>query len=605
MAIEGVDQSDGEYQTGLNYDTFESMSEELGKSKQAREEGKPGSVLDTYYSNAVIAKLDEKSVLERIEQAKVKDNLKLLDNIESENKDMPALMYFIPRTEDGLTKAIRDLFKYPSMIIMYGGSISNVEKSVAGEMSNDFISKLVKDYYNEAEPETREVASIVLGRLADAIKIKSKDETVKDENGKETTVKKSKELLVAELLHETTPDKIRIGKSTLEKELIRIMKPAVGQAVGDAIKETFGDVLEATNQINKSGRYMYRVFERALKNELDKLGTQSVSIEVLTDIINKLKPLMPIFASPDGEQRLKDGIAIFDRAIASNDEAKYGSQLPSIKYETKDANGKTIIKQINVRPFVRRIGEAFAAAGVLPTHTEDATYMANTIKWIDKNRKSPNRKYFGWITPIHDATVLSGNGSHHVLREMNKNIGEVSRSYDMVLEVVNTMDSVLDNAKQYEIDNNINLNLDDMHTEDEVKKLKQEAEEAKQEYIPGNFTSDLITMNSIAEIAWNERRKIFARRLKIDQMVGYASMAKLDPIYEKQRYENELVRRILLRKKYETNKLTDADKKEAQQFAQQVLYSKTEPESHQQITDRILRDVAIIEEITKLLNGDC
>jgi hypothetical protein len=377
------------------------------------------------------------------------------------------------------------------------------------------------------------------------------------------------------------------GKNNVEANLVKLFKPAVGEAVADAINETFGEAIELTSTINKSSQYMYRVFEQAFEQEVDrylknrKNNKGALSQEEVIEITQNLAEYLPIFDGPASTDRLKNGIAIFDTGLVPNDKLQYGSSLPSIKY--MNSEGK--IHTMSVRAFVRGISEAYASAGVIPTHTEDAVDMSKTI--IDMIKTNS-------INAIHDAIVSSGKNVQNILSNMNKNIIETSKEYHYINSVANAMREIYLSTKKGEY----SFNLSDMRSEDEIEKDKKNKTDE-----PVSYEEALIDMEQRAEHVWTEREKMFANDVKVDQMPGPGSLYESKAKYTKQKFIDELVLRIERRLDFDNNdflkSLTTKKKREA--FARKLLNT----DSISGHRNKILHNLDIIETITKVLNGEC
>lgn len=583
-------------QLGINYEKMESILDEIESGKAALEKGEDGTVVDVYYTQAINAKLDFKSVAGRIDDANKKSKTNADFYGLSSNED---IMTFIPNATEGLTKAIRDLFKDPTMTTGYGSSLNTVRKNIAFQMANEFTDHLLNYYHIDtkgisAENKTKRDAAL---RMMDKIVAKHSEFKTKEDLVKAIQINTLDSISI----------KVKSGKyyknSNLEEQLFNMFSPAVGEAVAEAINDTFGDAIAVTNEINKASRFMFRVFKTALEAEIVKAAELGpISNEKLIEITKSLKKFMPIFDSPGSDERLLNGIAIFDRGVTSPNNLRYkmikkdkdGKEYVTarpvkLKWYQKDKDGNYILTKKgykkqgsrNVRIFIRELMEAYSSAGVIPTHTEDGFDMSSLINMYMDTKG---------ITAIHDAIVIDGKDAGTVLESMNKIIIETSKNYSLMNAIANPMRSIYNEARK--ADSIYNFGLDDMNNDAEkdlIKKLNDG------EYIPTSFEESLFAIESMAEQSWINRERFFANEMKVDQMPGPHSMHISKPKYTKKKFIDELTERI--------NRRTDNESRtRARNMATKLLalHDRSLDE-----TTKINKSLDIIEAITQVLDEGC
>ncbi|MCK5849042.1 MAG: hypothetical protein KAH01_07605 [Caldisericia bacterium] len=629
--------SDGEYQTGVDFLTFDSVLNQMGESTQDRAEIKRlikerdeakargeevpdidtkdrlGKILDVYYTQAASAKMTLVDIAKRIDKAEGAnrgEDIDFFGLMEKDEEGNEIISRFIPNTADLLNKALREMFKYPTMIINYGGAIRSVVASVASTASREMMAKLLKDYteftelpedtdketdeYKEMEKAYNEAYALLLD-MSGKMKLKNVIHTVVD--GKDTytfskepaTTDNEKMFAILNALRTQPLSKIRGEGKSLEDKLSKLYAAAVGEAVGSAIYDNFGDMIEVTTMINETSRGMFESFEKVINREIKILKEEAlakgeiITREQINEVIERNKRFMPIFKGPASTDTDTNGIAIFESGKAPDDEMQFAGEKPSVHYIDSDGE----MKSFSVSAYMMRIKSAWAAAGVMPTHTEDAVGLATTInKWIETHG----------IIAVHDALVLSGMSPQEVLKFFNETFVTISRGYDLVDAVADRARSVYEHSIQYEKDNDLSLNLSDTRSEAELVKAKDGDK-------PRDMLENVVAMELAAEQTWNEKRKLHAHAIKADQFPGNLSMAVVEPLYNIDIFSEQLIKRIERRNTFYEDGSTLSNKKtEVAKFVKTLLSMKRAGKKLS-VGEKILQSVAITEAITDLMSG--
>ncbi len=590
IVVNNTDNSikDSEYQTGVKYDDFEGSVYEIAESADARAKGEKSSVLDTYLTLAQNTNLDEEYVSSQLEDAEAANKGKPIDVYElgkpvkkKDGTDGMPFMEYMPGANDSFSKSIRDLFKYPTIIIQYGGAIPTIMKRIAEESTIAMISDLLVGINKDKNSVEYKKAHYTLGLIAKQHNVKSVEELVQE-------------------IQDVPLDQIKAknGKS-LEENLNNMFYVTISESAAKAIKDIFGPIIKITENINKSSQYMFRIYEQAMENEIQKKLAESddeilvLSPEVIQEITVGLKGLMPIVNSPDSIDRVKEGIAIISRKLVPNEGLRLSEMQGQIKYMV---DGKSY--SMSARSFISMLSEAYASAGVLPTHGEDGSDMAHTI--VGSMAKHG-------MTNIHDAIVTGGLSFYEVLQDYNKNFIENSKSYDMVNEFVSAMREVMESAEKYNaLDGNAEtIKLDDMRNKEEKAELTKSANKNKEEYKPLSYSEVLHKMENQAEEVWSARHRLFANDIKVDQMPAVHSMVTEKAKYEAETYKNELEKRILRRADVMTDEQKSLliGKDGAVKIA--ILNMIKPPAGKASETKKINYSIDFIDIITKTLNGAC
>lgn len=615
FVFDGVDNSGvsnemaKKYQRGVDYDSYNGMLDEIGNSAKERkeidkaiEEGKDttgmptGSVLDVYFTQALAAELQKEKVYSRLDEGmSKKGKSKLEDKYGFLEDDM--IMNFIPKAEGNLSKDLREMFKFPTMMINYGSKLFTVQKNVSSDAVEEMYLKLLEGYNSDKDSEEHKIAVKMLEKI---VKVHSgQNKGVVDSNV--NTVEELVEMLQTEPLSKIGSwHKTKNGKkyfSNIEDNFTQMFEYATGSAVSSAINDTFGEAIATTEKINTNSRYMFRVFEQALAKDINdfiasekkkKNGIAVVSREKLNEMIMDNKKFLPITKGPASDERIKDGIAIFTSKAAPSSDLQYGDNLPSVGYF--DESTKSGFGTMSARTFVTQISEAFSAAGVLPTHTEDAVDMS---KFVNKYMEE-----YG-VTHVHDAIVIPGSDINTLLQYMNKGIVETSKGYSMITNFARAMRAVHISA----LESNKDLNLDEMRNKEEREKAEYEAKQQNLPYKPADYLEELIKMEDLAEKVWMKKERLYSHDVKVDQMPGADSMYTSKAEYDIDAHATELADRYTNRMLSMGTKPESVQREKLEKEMKAILKYGTKGIKNQ--TEKINKSLDIIESMTNALNGEC
>jgi hypothetical protein len=77
------------------------------------------------------------------------------------------IMKYIPEAEGNLSKALRDMFKFPTMMINYGSAINTVVNNVSSDAISDMFLNLLKAYNSDKTGVEHSEAKRVLQKIVD------------------------------------------------------------------------------------------------------------------------------------------------------------------------------------------------------------------------------------------------------------------------------------------------------------------------------------------------------------------------------------------------------------------------------------------------------
>jgi len=563
--FKGVENS-GNMQAGIKYEDFNGMLEEFEESRRLVEEGKEGKVLDVYLTQSVKTKISQKT-LEVIDT--VLDTFGLVED--------GVLLRFMPDVSEALSKEMRELFKDPTMVTQYGASLERAIKNIGYNAMEKGLTKALVAYHSKESDvgyskEDKDAAEVLFSKLAKGVR--NEEGYVANAAGFAARLAKT----------ELSRIKLKDGKSTLEDSLHALYTEAVGKEAGKSLRETFGGVMTITETINVASRTIFRLFERALEVELEKVKKRkkiankaagivgsALSAEEIQEAVKVVADILPVVKSPLSEG-MADSVVIMDLATMAAGGLEYSNT--SLKYENTSMTART---------FSRKIVEAYAAAGVLLTHAEDSADMATTLS------AHPDKGLLG----IHDAISVSGEDGQIVLKTMNRNIVDISRNYSRLNEWVTAMER---SVKKFEA-LGIDVNVDELIPLDSEKKGKR----ATGYSVEGVMTE----LRETAEGVWMDRERLFANDVKVDQMPGYDSMVEYKAEFVRRRYIDELIRRIERRVKTagkgsEYAKMFGT-KKDINSFVKAAFAGVRSKD----VTARINEHLDIIDSITTILEGEC
>lgn len=372
----------------------------------------------------------------------------LLPKIVDENDDV---------TEDG-----RKLFKGPFMTFNYGAGWTKIMKELAFNTTDDIVQKIL-DYS----------VGVKTGKIE---RNDTFDNIIRQLGLNKLTVNGSPVSIVEAITNndlKNIKNKDGIDIKTLIGALVG---GSYGSRVRSVLESEFKQIVDTNNAINGTIKLLYRTFSKLMQEELDNKGIKNPTIEQELEIFEKFKDTFPILRSPLGKS-IEDGIAIFSTKM----DYKRAERTPGTQLK-KGFRGTQSIR--------RYLDEAGAAGSVIPIHTLDASIMALTMLGRD-------------ALEVHDALVLGIGQVEDTAYDYNKNLINISQSWNMLEEVHKAL--IRANKKYPKV-------LDSVIQEERIKRED------------GDFTaidSDNVinTLNDSLEKANTVRKEIFNESLEIHNMV--------------------------------------------------------------------------------------
>ena len=294
------------------------------------------------------------------------------------NKEMPVLVKGKVVTDEG-----RKLFKGPFMTFNYGAGFAKIKKELTYGMQDELIQKMID---GKLDP--------FLVELVGASKVAA---------------------FKGQLLSKEAY-KIRFkNKATFQDIMNVLVGESYGNRVQDVLAKEFEPIIKVNNNINNSLRLMFRMYKKAYDKAANDKYEDRPSAEESMEIFESLREAFPIIKGPLSLST-KDGIAVYKSVMDTDVKQKYGD------IQTRVFDDKGAITSKNVQSVMRTIEEAGAAGAVIPIHYLDASIMATMTKGEG-------------ILEVHDALVLGMDNAERLVKDYNKKLYELSKSWNFVEEV--------------------------------------------------------------------------------------------------------------------------------------------------------------------------
>jgi len=346
---------------------------------------------DSYQSLAVDTKIDsrdikanaEKSIYKNVQLGNIKE---VYDSIE---KVLPKL------DEDGsVSSALRTLFKDPFMTFNYSAGLRSIRGSLARNMVGKLLNEVAK-----ANSDYKEVAEF----LAKQVRV----------DGAKIDVNQ-----LVEMLRTEKASSIMIGDVSLEDVLLKTVDSSYGAKVEEIMKNNFGEFMAAHENINSAFKVMFSVFNNKYKKAISEVPSGELTNKKKLEIIEDLRKYFPVIKGPLSVE-LNEGVHVYATKTAEPKDESV-RQDPAQTYITDSE-----YESVKANYMIKMFEEAMNAGSVIPVHYIDAAMMAQLTKGKD-------------ITAIHDAIIPPLNKAKDRIKEYNKAMVEIGRSYSMI-EAMNDM----------------------------------------------------------------------------------------------------------------------------------------------------------------------
>lgn len=347
--------------------------------------------------------------------------------------------------EDGtVSKALRTLMKYPTMIFGYAGGIKGITELMASETREEYVNVYNK-YYNEVKAaggidaylekntpkEGKEYVKAIFDtfeKLDEAFLPRGKGE------GRVTTIieairkKNLNEMYFKFVSGETE------RFMSFEKLFYNLLRPTYGELVQQSLKHHFSEHMEWNEDMANTFIAIFQLF----KNEYDKRVDEArkakpnglLTVKEKEDILFALQDIWPTLGTAYGNTK-EDGLITFMRTKRQySSRGATATQVSNARYST--FFGKNLPSGEN--GFIQGFTDKSAQANVRDWVTSDRAGAVGPIHWDDGAIMSVVLQVcmdLG-ILPVHDAYVISALTSDEITKEANEATFTINKDYDIM-----------------------------------------------------------------------------------------------------------------------------------------------------------------------------
>ena len=338
-----------------------------------------------------------------------------------------------------ITKALRTLFKDPTMLFGYAAGKTSISEALADNISMEFIREYVKHINGQETSVSPEILIELFNHL------ETFNVTKDFETGRKIPLTEAfKTKYISQIKLKVDGEFI-----SLDNYFKQVLAPSYGEAVWGALTTAFGPLLEYNATMNQMYIEMFKVFDIELEKGMDVLREKYPDgIPVLEEkaLIESLINLMPIVRLPinNGEETLQSGMMIMGTAKEYDLNNKASSPYQEYQY---DENGKVIRNKqgfpqsklvqetnyANIRAYV----DAGLSGAVVPIHFNDGMGITMLLE-----------KYGDRIIPVHDAAVMSAYDNKEVTQSFNRNTFLLNKHYSIYNDTFKRYKEVMGIAKK-------------------------------------------------------------------------------------------------------------------------------------------------------------
>ena len=338
-----------------------------------------------------------------------------------------------------ITKALRTLFKDPTMLFSYAAGKASISEALADNISMEFIREYVKHINGQETSVSPEILIELFSHL------ETFNVTKDFETGRKIPLTEAfKTKYISQIKLKVDGEFI-----SLDNYFKQVLAPSYGEAVWGALTTAFGPLLEYNATMNQMYIEMFKVFDIELEKGMDVLREKYPDgIPVLEEkaLIESLINLMPIVRLPinNGEETLQSGMMIMGTAKEYDLNNKASSPYQEYQY---DENGKVIRNKqgfpqsklvqetnyANIRAYV----DAGLSGAVVPIHFNDGMGITMLLE-----------KYGDRIIPVHDAAVMSAYDNKEVTQSFNRNTFLLNKHYSIYNDTLKRYKEVMGIAKK-------------------------------------------------------------------------------------------------------------------------------------------------------------
>jgi hypothetical protein len=317
------------------------------------------------------------------------------------------------RTGDEISSALRNLFKYPFMIFNYSAAIATLRRNLVGGMIEQIIDGVLDGSANKSAVDA-------MVKLTKAGSVEGLQEMLRDNNLSDIAVK----------------------GGNLEKAMTSLLQGSYGAEFEQVMTRKFGRFLEVQNLVNDSFKGMFRVYNVAYTDAMEKAREANdggaITFEQKAGIINGLRSRFPAIKGPLSEENY-NLIGIYSESTATPSGSALGTYGVQTHINKGSKVGKKDQETLAVYHKIKQFEEAVSAGSVVPYHYVDAAHVGEMFNEMFEKHGVEN-------AIIHDAEIPPVGMGDLSQESYNEKYYRHNRDYNMVGEVVSSLSKITEDT---------------------------------------------------------------------------------------------------------------------------------------------------------------
>ena len=400
-----------------------------------------------------------------------------------------------------ISKAAREIVKYPLMIFGYGGSLETIKRNIGNDMMEKVPMEMIKGYdeYIASGKKVKTKAYLMAEYIAGKENVGKLIKAMKERDFETIKISEFRD----GGLFKTTDAKYMTIADYYGNQLAMLY----GQQVADIMEKTFEPLIESNRIITNGFKAMFAMYKKAYETEAKRIEDnqgRELTQRQKEELMLSLSDIFPQIQSPLAKAGEDSGIEIVTKKEVAL-KSKIGTTAQAKINASKAKDGA---QQRTIPITVRELEAAISSGAVLPTHWQDGSMIIGVLK--------------NWrMTEVHDAIVI-GVGQSGAVLDYNKNFYDVTKNYNVYEEVEESIRRAMSYMSQEEIDaidrEHMTIHGDSKNPSKKIipQKDKNEVEKDETEYISIQDTMkeimDATKRNNIA------KNKLFSKNMVISQM---------------------------------------------------------------------------------------
>ncbi|MEA1998981.1 MAG: hypothetical protein U9N61_06630, partial [Euryarchaeota archaeon] len=239
---------------------------------------------------------------------------------------------------DMVTKAAREMFKYPFMTFNYAAGMQTISKNLAKTLLEDVPNKILNGEMDE------EVKQLIKDANQDAIENQPDlNKTMSDEQVDAELARIKKELKkksVDQVRLFGTFDKGRMNPLLMDR-MSKLVITVYGEAVREVMEDNFSELVDANEKVSNSFRFMFRAYNLMYNKRIAEImkAKGRITLEDKKKLLKELRKYFPIIKAPFSDTEYDDGVAINDSTLQ---DVRGKGFTAKTHYVDKDGKGHTL-----------------------------------------------------------------------------------------------------------------------------------------------------------------------------------------------------------------------------------------------------------------------